>query len=381
MLSRVPYPLEKGDKLRAFYQIKELATYHDLYVCALSDQPLHPEAEKNLLPFVKQLKIIRFTKTDIAARLLRNIISGKPFQVAYFYSKSVHKQIKEIIEQIEPHHIFCQLIRTAEFVKDQAVDKTLDYQDAFSKGLHRRLRISPWYIRPFIKVEYDRVRQYEHEVFEAFEKKTIISSPDRSFIPHPANQSIHIIPNGVDTEFFQPMKVDKDFEVIFCGNMGYAPNISGAMYLVNDIMPLVWQERPGAKVVIAGANPSLKVRSLASENVIITGWVNDIRPWYARARVFVAPMQIGTGLQNKVLEAMAMQLPVVTSPLANTSLGANPNTELLIGNNPMDYAQHILTLLNDSEFYNKLNFSGFNFVSNHFRWKATVELLEQVITA
>lgn len=381
LLSRVPYPLEKGDKLRAFYQIRELAKYHDLYLCALSDQPVHPEALAKLQPFLKDFQVIPFGKIHITLRLIRNIIGRKPFQVAYFFSQAGKKWVKEYIEKVKPDHIFCQLIRTAEYVKDLEIDKTIDFQDVLSKGLQRRLEIAPWYLKPLLATEYKRVCSYEREVFDAFTKRTIISFPDRDLIPHPENSSIHVIPNGVDTDFFHPLAIEKDHELIFSGNMGYAPNINGAEYLVSEIMPLVWTRMPEAKVILAGANPAPAIKALASDKVKVTGWVDDMRPWYARAKVFIAPMQIGTGLQNKVLEAMAMQLPVITSPLANQALKAKPGNELLIGNNPSDYAQHILSLLSDHEYSNKLSIRGFNFVMEHFQWSSICRRLEKIITA
>jgi sugar transferase (PEP-CTERM/EpsH1 system associated) len=376
----VPYPLEKGDKLRAYYQIRELAKYHDLFLCALSDQPIHPQAEQKLLPFVKELRVFRFGKMAVAARLAANFFSRRPFQVAYFYSKKIQKQINQYIEKTQPDFIYCQLIRTAEYLKDQAIDKTIDYQDVFSKGLDRRLQFAPWYMKIILKSEFSRVKNYEREVYDVFDNKTIISYPDRDLIPHPERDKIHVIPNGVDTDFFHPVEAVKDHDVIFSGNMGYPPNINGAEYLVHEIMPLVWAEKPDAKVIIAGANPSTKVRALASNKVLVTGWVDDIRLWYARAKVFVAPMQIGTGLQNKVLEAMAMKLPVVTSPLANQALWAKPGIELLIGNNPSHYAQQILSLLNDSNFSNKLSSNGLKFIIEQFQWSIICQRLEKIIT-
>lgn len=380
LLSRVPYPLEKGDKLRAYYQIRELAKHHDLFLCALNDQPLHPQAEEKLLPFLKDLRVFGLKKPGIAARLALNLFSGKPFQVAYFYNKYIHKRIRQYISKIQPDYIYCQLIRTAEYVKDQPTLKTIDYQDVFSKGLDRRVQLAPWYLKPVLRMEYRRVKRYEQAVFEAFDQKTIISFPDRDLIPHPQRSKIHVIPNGVDTDFFRPIEAEKDYEVIFSGNMGYPPNINGAEYLVNKIMPLVWAERPDARVILAGANPGHGVRALASPRVVVTGWVDDIRPWYARAKVFVAPMQIGTGLQNKVLEALAMGLPVITSPLANQALRAIPGDHLLIGNNPSDYAQQILSLLNDNVFSKALSYNGLKFIQEHFQWSSLCHRLEKIIT-
>ena len=376
----MPYPLEKGDKLRAYYQIRELAKYHDLFLCALSDQPVHPQAEEKLFPFVKGLKVFHLKKAGIAARLVANFFSKKPYQVAYFYSKGIHREINNYIEIIKPDHIYCQLIRMAAYIENHPVDKTIDYQDVFSKGLDRRLNLAPWYLKPVFKSEYLRVKRYEHKVFDLFDKKTIISFPDRALIPHPDREKIHVIPNGVDTDFFHPLEAEKDFEVIFSGNMGYPPNINGAEYLVREIMPLVWKESPDAKVILAGANPGNRVRALASDKVKVTGWVDDIRPWYARAKVFVAPMQIGTGLQNKVLEAMSMNLPVITSPLANQALRAQVGTQLLIGNNPSDYAQQILSLLNHKEFSKTLSYNGLKFIHEQFQWSSICRRLEKIIT-
>ena len=381
ILSRVPYPLEKGDKLRAFYQLRELATRHELIICAISDIPPHPDSHKILREFSDNIYYFRIRKADIFFRLLKALFSSKPFQVAYFHQKSIQRKIEALIERHRPNHVFCQLIRTAEYARNVTIDKTIDYQDVFSAGLQRRLSVSPWYIRPLLLAEYKRVSRYERKVFDFFDKKTIISQPDRDKIQHPRRDEIVIIPNGVDTSFFKPIVKEKRYDVVFTGNMAYPPNVNGAEYLVRQVMPLVWLQKPDARVVIAGANPAQAVKALASPTVTITGWVDDIREYYASSKVFVAPMQIGTGLQNKVLEAMAMQLPCITSPLANKALMAKEGSEILIGRNAGEYAQHILSLLSDSQRMEQLTSKGYRFVLQNFNWEMTTARLEKVITA
>jgi polysaccharide biosynthesis protein PslH len=381
LLSRVPYPIEKGDKLRAFYQVRELSKTHDIILCALSDTPVHKKAREVLQPYVYSLHIFRIAKPLIFLRLLRNFFSDKPFQVAYFFSRRVQQKIHALLEEHKPDHLFCQLIRTAEYVKDlQGFDKTLDYQDVFSQGLFRRLVVGPWYLKFLLRMEFRRVKTYEHAVFDCFEKKTIISIPDQKLIPHPNREEIKVIPNGVDFAYFRPMQQDKSYDVIFSGNMGYPPNINGALFLVNQVMPFVWEELPGVKVVIAGANPSQSVYSLASDKVEVTGWVDDMRFYYSRSKVFVAPMQIGTGLQNKVLEAMAMGLPCITSPLANKALGAEDGREVLIGSDPENYAQLIVSLLNDTAYQQLIADGGHQYVTRKFQWSSVCSRLEAVIT-
>lgn len=379
LLSRVPWPLEKGDKLRAFYQLRELSKNNDIILCALSEGPIHGQAYEMLRPFAKEIYFLPLKKGNMIGRLFFNWLGSLPFQVAYFYNNKTHQKILSLIEKHEPDHIYCQLIRMAHYLGDVNTDKTIDYQDVFSQGLERRMKYAPWYLKPLLKIEYQRVLKYEASVFDNFKKKTIISYPDRDAIKHPDKDQIVVIPNGVDTDFFKPASMEKTFDIVFSGNMGYPPNINAAEYLVRKIMPGVWKQQPSVKLVIAGANPSPGVKALASSRVTVTGWVDDMREYYGRSRIFVAPMQIGTGLQNKVLEAMAMQLPCITSALANKALGAKPGLEILIGNNPEDYAQQIVSLLNDPETLNSLAFKGYEFVYKNYDWISVCKKLEAVI--
>lgn len=381
ILSRIPYPLEKGDKLRAFYQLRELSRSHNLVICALSDMPPHPDASRILSEFSDNVYFYRLRKPAIYCRLAIAVFTALPFQVAYFYSKCIERKITKLIDKHKPDHVFCQLIRTAEYVSNIAIDKTIDYQDVFSAGLERRIAVSPWYMRPLLRIESKRVREYERHVFNVFNKKTIISEPDRCRIDHRDRNDIVVVPNGVDTDYFRPQEREVIYDVVFTGNMAYPPNVNGAAYLVKEVMPLVWDRRPAARVVIAGADPVASIKALSSDRVIVTGWVNDIREYYAQSCIFVAPMQIGTGLQNKVLEAMAMRLPCITSPLANKALNAREGDEVLIGRNAGDYAQQILSLLSDSERRSQLKNNGYSFVLKNFNWKSTTAKLEKVITA
>jgi glycosyltransferase involved in cell wall biosynthesis len=230
-----------------------------------------------------------------------------------------------------------------------------------------------------LKLEYKRLLRYENRVFNHFDNKTIISKPDRDFIPHLMRERIHIIPNGVDFSFFKPMIREKDVQLVFTGNMGYPPNVNAAEFLVREILPLVHQKKPGIKVLLAGASPDNRVLALKSDKVEVTGWVDDIRECYARAEIFIAPMQIGTGLQNKLLEAMAMKIPCITSPLANDALQALPGNEILIGQSPAEYAQHILNLLDNKDFATAIAGAGHAFVLRNYDWERATGELERII--
>ncbi|MCX6245680.1 MAG: glycosyltransferase [Bacteroidetes bacterium] len=378
LLPRVPYPTEKGDKLRAFNQLKQLSRRHEVILCALNDSFLHEDAVEVLSKYAKSVYILPMSKISIYFHLVQTLFSDKPLQVGYFYNKKTDGIIRSLIEKHKPDHIFCQLIRVAEYMRGVPIPKTLDYQDVFSKNVERRLETSPFYMKPFLKMEYRRLLRYEHDVFEMFDNKIIISAPDRDLIPHPDREQIVVVRNGVDTTFFSPQPEDKEYDLVFTGNMGYPPNINAAEYLVHKILPLVQKQKPGINVLIAGANPHIRVSVLKSDRVEVSGWVPDMRKCYAKAKIFIAPMQIGTGLQNKLLEAMAMQIPCITSSLANQALEAKENEEILIAETPEAYAQHILFLLDNPEKAKKIARTGYEYILSNFSWEAETDKIEKL---
>ena len=380
LLSRFPYPLEKGDKLRAFHQIKELSDSHDIFLCAISDRSLSNSELKQLRPYCKEMKVIELNKAMILFNLVRGLLFSKlPLQVAYFFKKSAKTSVESFFRMNKVEHIYCQLIRVSEYVKSMSdIPKTLDYMDVLSKGMERRIEKSSRLLRPFVKLEAYRLKKYEHFIFSAFNNKTIISEQDQNLIIHAQNQEIKIVRNGVDLTFFKPRDSLKKFDLVFTGNMSYPPNVDGVTYLVEKILPLVWKQNPNITLAIAGATPSTRVQRLAQKNVTVTGWVDDIRDYYASSKIFIAPMQIGTGLQNKLLEAMAMNIPCITSPLANNALKATHEDNILIANTVKDYTKSIFSLLENNSFSEKIANNGHNFVKNNYDWKSTTNQLEKL---
>lgn len=379
LLPRVPYPTEKGDKLRAFHQIKQLSKHHEIIICALNDGVLHQEAIPVLKKYASAVHVIDVPKFTVLTNLVWGLFSKRPLQVGYFYNKTAAKKIDQLIKSSKPDHIFCQLIRVAEYVKNQPIPKTLDYQDVFSKGIERRMATAPFYMKPFLKMEYNRLLAYEKEVFDLFNNKIIISQPDRDLIPHPDREKIVVVANGVDTEFFHPIEREKEYDLVFTGNMGYPPNIDAAEFLVHKILPAIARHQHDVHLLIAGANPNMRVMVLKSSHVEVSGWVPDMRDCYASAKIFIAPMRLGTGLQNKLLEAMAMKIPCITSRLANQALKAKDGVDILVAETPGEYALHIISLLENKELANRIAENGYNFVMNNYNWEAETRKIEALL--
>ncbi|PCI98372.1 MAG: glycosyltransferase [Flavobacteriales bacterium] len=382
LVSRFPYPLEKGDKLRVFNQIKELSKKHEIILCALSAEKVKKSSIDVLSKYCSKIEVIKLPKIKIYWNLLKCLLfTDQSLQVAYFYNSSAQKKIDQFLLKYQPDHIYCQLIRVTEYVRKSKIKKTLDYMDALARGMERRVEYAPFYLKWFLKTETIRLKKYEHFIYDDFDHHTVISEQDRELIVNINNDDIVVVKNGVDYDTYKHNEIEKEYDLIFTGNMGYPPNVDSVVYLVNNVMPLVWKQQPNMKLAIVGAQPSTKVLKLKSEKVLVTGWVDDMSEYYLKSNIFIAPMQIGTGLQNKLLEAMAMKLPCITSDLANNALGATHNENILIGTNSEEYTQHIINLIGDVHLQKKIAANGYLFVKENYTWEGSTSILEKLITS
>ena len=374
VLSRYPWPLEKGDKLRAYHFLRVMARQHRVHLVALSRHKPSAADIDELRTFCQSVHVIRFRWWHILGGLLWALWYRKPFQVGYFRSLFARNEVEKIAIGLRPEVIFAQLIRVVPLVERLHGNKIIDFQDAFSMNMERRAAGSGGMAKALFRREARAVRRYERLVFDTFDRHIIIAEPDRDAIDHPKRNTIRVVPNGVDFSWFQPDHIsNKRFDILFTGNMGYPPNIDGACWLAREILPEVRKAIPGATLLLAGANPAMQVRRLEGKGIKVTGWLDDIRDAYNSASVFVAPMRSGSGLQNKLLEAMAMGLPCVTTPLANASLQAKPGRQILEADTTEEIAGAIARLLQMPSLASELADAGFAFVREQYNWDRIME--------
>ena len=376
-LSRIPFPLEKGDKLRAYHQIKAFIEQGvSITVVCFHFEKIIEEHKEHLEALGGNWHFIQLDKWRVPFQFLRILWTKLPLQVILFYNQKAHRQFKEILNHCQPDHIYVQLIRTAEYVKEETkFEKTLDYMDAFSSGLKRRASHASWYESWLYEWEHEKVRQYEHGVYHYFDHHTIISKTDaqNTGIPH----SIDIVSNGIDTSFLDyPVHSHYPKAVVFTGNMGYPPNIEAAIRLGKNIMPLVWKLCPEAKLIIAGAEPHRSILSqLNHPRIQITGWMPDIKEAYQMGSVFVAPMTLGSGMQNKIIEALAMGNSVICSPLVANAFHPEVQSLLDIQTDDSEFAEAIIQHLSSDFTFDSIHAK--QIVQKHFSWSRTsLQLLQ-----
>lgn len=372
---RFPYPLEKGDKLRMYHQLRHLSADHEVFLIALTDEDIASEDLEKVDEVVTRMEVFKLKKHKRGISLMKSLLSTTPFQVAVYYSSRFQRKIRELAEEFRPDHVYCQLTRMAEYAKDLPYPKTLDYMDALGVGMARRAAVVSGPMSWIFKMEAARLKNYETRIYNHFDHHTIISEQDKHQIQTPAENNIQVVPNGIDTGFFQPLEKDKVYDIGFVGNMGYPPNIDAAEYLINELKPVLGQN---LRYQIAGARPDKRVKLLAGKNVTITGWIDDVRDAYATCKIFVAPLWSGTGQQNKILEAMAMGIPCITSTAVNNAIGAHHKKEIMVADTIEEFKDCIERLLNDEDIYMDLKKNALTFVRENYSWKQSVETLTEL---
>ena len=344
ILSRVPYPLDKGDKLRAYHQIKNLLAENlNLTICCLHFGKVPLEHQEHLQSLGGQWHFISLSYWRAATQLCFHLFTRLPFQVALFYQKKAHREIKDIISENAPDHIWVQLVRTSEYAKQEvSIKKSIDYMDALGNGIQKRTLQAKGIMKLLWKEESERLIRYENIIWNYFDHHFIISEKDAQQINSPQPSKWTILNNGIDFDFFQRTSPHLGNKIVFIGNMAYPPNIDAALYLAKEIMPLVWQKNPQIPLIIAGADPDPSIQHLSSKLITVTGRMDDIRKAYEEAAMLVAPMRLGTGMQNKILEALCMEIPVITTDIAAEAFESNIKSTLIKANTPQDLADMII---------------------------------------
>ncbi len=238
--------------------------------------------------------------------------------------------------------------------------------------------------RIITQFELLRTEREEARLVSLFNQILVTSPKDKNALGKLAakeKSSIDVLPNGVDLKYFKPGDFSnrEPATLVVSGKMSYHANINMVLYLVKEILPLIWQHQPEVKLWIVGKDPSKEIQVLADNPAItVTGYVDSLLPYLQKASIAVAPIKYGAGIQNKVLEAMACATPVVTNPQAISAISAQPGRDVLVGETPKDFARAVLDLLEDSEFRHQIGDSGRTFVEQNHNWKKICIQLENL---
>lgn len=384
LTTRLPYPTIGGDRLRMYNLLKQLKQLgHDITVVSLITDDENLEDVKQHDEFFTNLVTIRFDKKLAYLNAVKAVFNDRPFIVQYFYSNAMQREVDRLIKENDFDVITGYMIRIAPYLeKYRSKNIIIDFVDAVSMMYERRIQtVNSLWDKFKIGIEFLKVKNYEKKCCKIFKTQTVISKFDKEYIEKFATKSnIHIVGNGVDTEFFKPIDTEKKNHICFVGAMRTIANCEAVKYFATEIFPLVKKEVADSKFIVVGANPRQDLIDKISgiEGIEITGKVDDVREYMKHSKVSVCSTKIAGGVQNKILEAMSMEIPVVTTPEGAEGIGANENI-LAVAKNNEDYAEKVIELMQNKQIQKEVSVKSREFIVNNFSWEKVGDKWDKMI--
>lgn len=365
---RVPEPGAKGDQVLSFYRVSHLSRCHDVELICFGSEVDDAGSINRLETMGVRVQIIPWSKFNAISRaLIACFDAGKPLQCAIFYSKHFKSAVRRSLVTYNPDIVYAVTIRGLENLVDYQGPLFVDMVDSMALNFSRRIALSTGLMRWLLRFEFRRVRDYERTIAQRAVRSYVVSSIDEEAV---ASDRVSTIPLGIDESIFSRIsEVQKEPMLIFTGNMGYQPNVDAVLWFYENCWGALKVELPSLRLVVAGRSPTTRVLELGSDPMItVTGSVSEIAPLINSALVALAPMQSGSGMQFKILEAMACGVPVVANTIGLGDIKAIPGKDLLICDTPDEFIKSIIALIKSTDFRNRIGESGLRYVRNHHTW-------------
>jgi sugar transferase (PEP-CTERM/EpsH1 system associated) len=381
--SRLPYPPDRGDRLRLFHIIKRLSqTEHKLFLISFIEKKNELEYLVELRRFCDGVKVVKLSRLSSMIKAVLGIFSHTPLQISYYKSKKMKKEIERFLLEKEINVIYVHLFRMAPYVEHRSnIYKVLDLTDVISIEIERSMKYRKGLNKKIYSLESPRLRQYEKRMAAKFDETWVISETEAKILRDLSPDAhIEIVTNGVDLDYFKPEEnCEKKQRIIFVGNLQVAHNIDAVLFFYEKIFPYILQKYPEIRFYVVGADPHQKIKSLSKDHrVVVTGFVRNLNQYLNEALIFVAPLRFGAGVQNKILEAMASGLPVVCTSLANQGIKAKNEKEILIADNPIEFGNLILDLIDNADKSRLMGIAGRKFVAAKFNWDHALARFSEV---
>jgi sugar transferase (PEP-CTERM/EpsH1 system associated) len=388
---RLPFPPNKGDKIRAYNILRHLAENHEVHLVTHIDDAADLEYLDAAREAVASLSYERIDRTPRAWKALISIFSGRSISQEYFYSAVLQSRVDVLAKEHDFDVVFCSSSPTAEYVyrsrtrslAGQKPVKIMDFIDIDSVKWQQYADDSSLAMRWVYTREARKLAGFERKIAADFDSMLVVSPNEAALFPGAENShKVKAIGNGVDLEYFSPGEAGEPSQptLVFVGMMDYRPNIDGMQWFIESIFPLIRQSVPGCLLQIVGGRPSATVLSWNSiDNVEVTGFVDDVRDYVRGASVSIVPLRIARGIQNKVLEAMAIAKAIVATPHAIEGIEASHGQDVIVAKTSAEFAEQVVALLGDPATAARIGQSARNCVVTKYSWQARLRELDAML--
>lgn len=380
----IPIPPTFGGSIRIYNLLKGLAKNHYVTLLTFGSEDKRNILEENIGILFNDYHLVKPTWSWTYRRLAQflSLFSSKSFFSLFTKSDEMQGKIDKLLKFGQFDVVQIEFPIMANFCFNTTALKILDEHNIEYDNFRRMWEKSA---APLIKLhylrEYKKTRKEEIKVLKKMDLVLTVSNKDRNTIKNEIEgKPIYIIPNGVDTRYFKPeIKPVESFSMVFTGMMAYMPNHDGMSYFLDKIFPIILNEIPVAKVYIVGNRPPKNLSRRASKNVIITGYVPDVRPYIWKASLYIVPLRMGGGTRLKVLEALAMKKPVVSTSIGCEGIELTDNESILIADDPVDFAQKTVYLLKNALHGERIANEGYNLIHAKYDWETISSRYEEIL--
>jgi sugar transferase (PEP-CTERM/EpsH1 system associated) len=352
---RIPFPPNKGDKIRSFHLLRHLGARYEIHLGAFVDDPADWQYEDALKPYCASIKLLPLHPRRARLASLVGLLSGEALTLPYYRSGELKRWAADLATSGRVTRGLAFSSAMAQFMPASLARRVLDMVDVDSDKWTQYAPTQRWPLSWVYAREGRRLAEWEARVAQDFDATLLVSDDEAALLqqrmPH-ARHKIGAFENGVDADYFSPARDYPDpyppavKGIVFTGAMDYWPNVDAVSWFADRIFPAVRNAVPNAQFTIVGSRPTGDVMALARQpGVVVTGSVPDIRPWLAHAACAVAPLRIARGVQNKVLEAMAMARPVVASAQAAEGIRAEAGRDFVLAQGEAEFARAVVAQL------------------------------------
>jgi len=380
---RFPFPPQRGGKIRPFNIIRHLSQHHDVTVASPVRSAEELEAGAGLANHCARVITAKISAPAALARMVARLPTAAPSSMGYFYSPGLARRITAELARTRFDLIFVHCAFVAAYVSEvTSAKKVLDFGDMDSQKWLAYAHARAFPLSLGYHVDGTKLRRAEARLATKFDLCTCTTLGELEVLrSYNTGVPADWFPNGVDTEYFRPGDAPYDPNTVcFVGRMDYYPNQEGVIDFCRDVLPLIRARRPGVALRVVGAAPSARIRDLGQiPGVTVTGSVPDVRPYVQASAVSVAPLLIARGTQNKILEAMAMGVPTISSVAASKGVDAEPGRHLLTASSPREFAESVLCLLENPAERKRVAEAARARVLSHHNWQSSMARLDRLI--
>lgn len=380
---RKPCPLDDGWRIRTFSLLKALTRLGAPVDLLVLDETGEEAGHEVLQSLCRDVRVIPRRKAYSKTDLMRGLLFAKPFSVLNYAEPEFRRALDALLARHSYGYIQVEDVVMAQYVEGMKdARKVLDMHNIESDLLRRYADNTDNLLRrTYARNAAAKLERYEMRVAEAFDAVLVCSEEEKSTLQgRGMGTCVEVVPNGVDGAYYKTVVPSKGDALVFVGSMDYHANISGILFFVSEVLPILVKVRPKLKVYVVGKNPPEEITSLSSEAMVVTGAVDDVRPMLSKGAVSIVPLLVGGGTRLKILEAMAAGLPVVSTPLGAEGLSARDGREILIADSPEDFAGRVLHLLENAGERERLADSGRKFALANYDWRVIGCRLEGLVT-